>query len=226
MSITLALPAAAITPEEAIRVVAINIRPSPFGRDLAEVEVVTRNLSLKTITAWHMEGIAEYADGHTEKRAIGADQIFYQFAPQFQQAWKPGQTRSDAMTVPVGPSGDLPVRASCRIGAVVFDDDTAVGEKRLIQLIAAGRANLARQGLQAVAAVEKALKSPDPANALRQYLQEKKITPQNGYYPGMEGNVYHLLVAGAPRETIDAYLAMMRESFLFLEAHASLREEQ
>jgi hypothetical protein len=107
--------------------VSANVHGVSNGR--AQVDVTLGNHSQKTITAWTWSVEARYADGSTKSHSGTVDVLSDLLEPNIGLSFRPATSRTFQDAFPLGANADLPTSAFASLSMVVFDDDTAIGDR-------------------------------------------------------------------------------------------------
>lgn len=176
-----------------------------------------RNDSSKTITAftWVVEGT--YADGSVHSHTGTVDVISDLLLNQ--DVFRPGVTRSFQDTLPVGPHSDKPTSAVTHLTIVVFDDDSAVGDRLVIGRFQSGRGSMAAQEAEELDQIQKALRAAAPKDAIRELIKEREAKGQGGI---TIQQILALLESRASAEVVQAVQAPLRAHQGLLATHATL----
>lgn len=211
--------------DDAVQVIAVDIRGNPLDRTRARIEITMRNVAPQIITTWGLKVTAMFPDGSSETRSLNVDEIAFLLPAQKDKAWQPGQTRTTTASVSRGVSNDLPVSAKVEVTFVVLGDDTAIGDDREIAMLQKGREARARQGMDAVIRAERELQSERPVEAFRKFVEEREKQQDSATLSFLRA-FDNMLKAGAPPEKVREAVTIYREYFDLLQKHTILKRKE
>ena len=189
---------------------------------LAQVNVTLRNDSQKTISAWMWSVEARYADGSTESHSGTVDVVSDLLESNKGLSFRPATSRTFQDAFPLGAHADLPTSAVASLSMVVFDDDTAIGDRVRIARLAASRRSLAADAAEELVEIQKAVKDPSPKEAIRAALVDREAKRPGG---GMLRQILSQLENHAPPDAMESAQAVFRAHQALLASHSTLLVE-
>jgi hypothetical protein len=210
----LAIATAAQIPQEAAKIDA-TLAGVTNGR--VSVHLVFRNNAAKTITAlaWQVDG--EYADG-TKASHAGTVDVISDLLPGNQGGFRPGVSREFSDALPLA-NGAKPVSVTAHLTMLVYEDDSAIGERDRIARFASARRSMAASEADELQSIETALKADAPKAAIRSAIAERERKGQRG---GMIEQVAKLLDSGVAPGAAEAAADELRSHQQLLAAHSRL----
>jgi hypothetical protein len=185
----------------------------------ARVEVKLKNDSSKTITAWAWSVEARYVGGSTKLHSGTVDVVSDLLGPDRALAFRPGTSRTFQDSLPLGENADLPTSAVASLTMVVFDDDTAIGDRLRIGRLAASRSSLAALEAEELQEVQKAVKDSSPKDAIRAIMVDREAKRLGG---GLLRQILLQLENNAPPDAVESAQAAFRTHQALLVKHSKL----
>ncbi len=210
-ALVLCLPLAA----QKVDVVSATLNGIDSGR--AQVEIFLKNGTAHSVTAWSWLVKGTYPDGSTQVHE-GTVDILGATDNQGPLEFRPGNSHQFSDSLPVV-NGTAPSSVTATLTMVVFDDDTATGDRKMIQKFGALRKSMAEMEAEEFAEIQAALKAPSPKDALRTAMKSRQA---NEHGDGIMRQILVLLEHNASREDIDRSLVMLRQHQTLQAAHYNL----
>jgi hypothetical protein len=186
------------------------------------VSLNIRNNSHKTITAvkWFVEG--RYSDGSVKTSDLDVDWVsdLIIIENNQDQSFRPGMERTVPTSLPLGPNGELPVITQAKLTAIVFSDNTGIGDKEQIRIFGAIRKSMANNEAEALNEIDRAFHSPSPKDTLRSAFNDREAKKKST--SGTLTQTLGLLEKDAPIETVKSIVATLARYRDVLVQHSNL----